>query len=199
VSASAQVIARTAGELARGQVVVVPTDTVYGLAARPDRPEAVTQIFELKGRSDNKPLPVLGASVESLTEVVSFDARVLLLAVRFWPGALTLVLPRAAGFTHDLGTDKRGSVAVRVPQSETMLDLLAVAGPLAVTSANRSGEPPALTVDDARRVFGDSVSSYVDGGSCSGEPSTVVSLVGDLLVLRTGPISEDEIRQTLTP
>ena len=199
MTGSGDVIAKAAGDLDRGRVIVVPTDTVYGLAGRPDRPEAMQQIFQLKGRPDDKPLPVLGADVESLEQVASFDARAVLLAKSFWPGALTLVLPRVAGFTHDLGGRARDSVAVRVPRADAALLLLGITGPLAVTSANRSGEPPALTIDDARAVFGSSVSSYIDGGSSNGESSTVVSLLGETVVLRSGPISEEEIRQTLTP
>ena len=194
-----EVIRHAVDELARGLVVVVPTDTVYGLAALPDRPNAIKQIFSLKGRTDAKPLPVLGANVESLSEVVLLDERSRLLAERYWPGPLTIVLPRATGFAHDLGGHLEENVAVRVPKSETTLRLLRIAGPLAVTSANLSGGQPALTIDDARSVFSTAVTVYIDGGPGAGESSTVISLVDELRVLRTGPIPEGQIRQTLTP
>ena len=195
----ADALDRAAAALNEGLVVVLPTDTVYGVAARPDRVEGVEGIFTLKGRERDKALPVLGADVESLTSVVEFDDRAQALADRYWPGALTLVLKRAHGFTHDLGAGGTDSVAVRVPGAEVTRSLLATTGPLAVTSANPSGAPPALTVDEARAMFGDRVPVYVDGGpSPGGRASTVVSLVKDLSVLRPGPIAEEDLRRSLS-
>ncbi len=174
-----------------GRPVVMPTDTVYGLAARPDRPSALTAIFDLKGRPANKPLPVLAATVDDLQGVVSPDGRARALAARFWPGPLTLVLPRAAGFRADLGGEG-STVAVRVPACDIALRLLAAAGPLAVTSANRSGGRPAVTADEARRTFGSAVGAYLDAGRGGGRASTVVSLgtgpSADPELLRDGPI-----------
>jgi len=176
-----------------GGVAVVPTDTVYGLACLPGLPEAVGDIFKLKGRPDDKPLPVLGDGIGALETVAVFDEPARELARRFWPGPLTLVLPRAASFVHDLGGDDRATVAVRVPQNQVALELLSEAGPLATTSANRSGEPPATSVEEARAIFGDHVAAYVDGGGCRGLPSTVLSLVGLPRVLREGALASAEV------
>lgn len=180
--------------LRSGEVVVMPTDTVYGLACLPSFPSAVSRVFDLKGRPDGKALPVLGANAEVLADVAAFDDRSVELARRFWPGPLTMVLPRAEGFTFYLGDEESDSVAVRVPQNEIALELLSEAGPLAVTSANLSGHPPATTLEEAEAVFGSEVSAYVDGGESRGVPSTIVSLMGDLLVLREGGVTAAELK-----
>lgn len=161
-------------------------------------PKAVARVFELKERDTEKSLPVLAADQQSLGAVARFDTRADRLAERFWPGPLTIVLPRATGFTPDLGAE-HDTVAVRVPDSEAARGLLRASGPLAVTSANRSGEAPVDSIEAARSLFGDSVGAYLDGGRLQGEPSTVVSLIDDLRVLRLGAISEDDLHQTLAP
>lgn len=176
-----------------GGVIVLPTDTVYGLACLPTIAGAVDAIFRLKGRRDDKPLPVLGDGVHALGSVAEFDDRARALAERFWPGPLTLVLPRAAGFDLNLGGDDLATVAVRVPENEKALGVLSESGPLAVTSANRSGEPPATGVAEAREIFGTEVAAYIDGGPCIGLPSTVVSLVGPVRVLRDGVLDAGEV------
>lgn len=180
--------------LLSGGVVVMPTDTVYGLACLPSLSSAVSRVFDLKGRPDGKALPVLGADAEALANVAAFEDRSVELARRFWPGPLTMVLPRAEGFTYYLGDEESDSVAVRVPQNEIALELLSAAGPLAVTSANLSGHPPATTVEEAAAVFGSEVPVYVDGGESRGVPSTIVSLMGDLIVLREGGVTEEELK-----
>ncbi|MDQ4142831.1 MAG: L-threonylcarbamoyladenylate synthase [Actinomycetota bacterium] len=182
-----------------GEVVVVPTDTVYGLACLPARPDAVAKIFELKGRSQTKALPVLGASLSDLTDVAQFDLVARSLAEEFWPGPLTLVLSRASAFDHDLGGSDPKTVAVRIPESKITAELMTLVGPLAVTSANLSGEDPVAGVEQARALFGDRVSSYLDEGTCDSSPSTVVSLLEGLRVLRAGAISEERLRQAVTP
>ena len=188
--------------LESGLPVVMPTDTVYGLAARPDRPSALTAIFDLKGRPTHKPLPVLATSAEDLERIVSLDDRARALAARFWPGPLTLVLPRAAGFDADLGGEG-SNVAVRVPSCKVALGLLSAAGPLAVTSANRSGGTPAATVDEARDTFGTAVPVYLDAGLRGGRASTVVSLQagceGAPELLRDGPIALADVLHALRP
>ena len=184
-------------ELRAGRVVVIPTDTVYGLAASLDRAEGIRALFEIKGRPPSKALPVLGSDSESLRAVARMDGRMELIATRFWPGPLTVVLPRAQGFDRDLGGANDGTVAVRVPASEMARRLLAASGPLAVTSANRSGFPPANSVDEARREFGDSVTAYLDDGPGAGSASTVVSLVGEPRVLREGAVTEAELEEVL--
>jgi tRNA threonylcarbamoyl adenosine modification protein (Sua5/YciO/YrdC/YwlC family) len=184
-------------ELRRGGVVVVPTDTVYGLAADPSLPEAIRALFELKGRPEHKAVAVLGAEAEGLQTVARFDASATRLARAFWPGPLTLVLPRASGFEHDVGGTNDGTIGVRVPASGVMRTLLREAGPLAVTSANVSGDPAANSVAEARRIFGDRVSAYVDDGPGAGRPSTVVSLVGGPRLLREGALTEAEVMGVL--
>ena len=184
--------------LRSGEVIVIPTDTVYGLACLPRLSDAVARIFELKGRPDDKPLPVLGDAIGALETVAEFDDRATALARTYWPGPLTLVLPRAPGFTYDLGGGDTSTVAVRVPKSAVTLELLGRTGPLAVTSANRSGEEPAITIEEARRVFGDGVAAYVEGDGGEGSPSTVISLVGPPRVLREGALSFIELMDSLT-
>jgi L-threonylcarbamoyladenylate synthase len=180
--------------LGRGDVVVIPTDTVYGLAGRFDSPEAVQRIFEIKQRPPDKPLPVLAASVSDLSAVATFDPLARQLADAFWPGPLTLVLSRAEGFDADLGAGERDTVGVRVPEHELTRRLLEECGPLAVTSANRSGEPPATDAQAASKVFPELLT--LDGGPGAGQPSTVVSLVGRPKVLRSGAL-EDAVHQVL--
>ena len=184
-------------KLQAGGVVVIPTDTVYGLACLPRLHDAVQKIFELKGRPDAKPLPVLGDGIGSLEAVAEFEDRAVVLARKYWPGPLTLVLPRAQNFTYDLGGSDTASVAVRVPQSAVTLELLGRTGPLAVTSANRSGEEPATTVEQAREIFGDGVAAYLEGEGGLGLPSTVLSLVGPPRVLRDGALSSIELMDSL--
>ncbi|MGH2788206.1 MAG: L-threonylcarbamoyladenylate synthase [Actinomycetota bacterium] len=181
-------IDRAVASLRRGGIVVLPTDTVYGIGALPDRPVAIEAIFRAKGRSESNPLPVLGASIEDLASVVTFDERATRLAGSHWPGPLTLVLPRAPDFEPELGGLHVGGVAVRVPACEPALALLRRSGPLAVTSANRSGDAPATTAADAGRIFGATIEVVIDGGTCNGAPSTVMSLLGEPEILRAGPI-----------
>lgn len=177
--------------LQAGEVAVIPTETVYGLAAAARYSTAIDAIFELKGRDRSKALPVLGSSREDLAAVVTFDDRARRVTDRFWPGPLTLVLPRDHSFEVDLGGDDKGSVAVRVPGHDVTRALLARTGPLAVTSANLSGEEPFTTVEAARALFGDRVAAYLDAGRCDGTPSTVLSLVGEPRVIRRGDLDPE--------
>lgn len=181
-----------------GGLVVLPTDTVYGLAANLRVPEAVQAIFTAKQRPLEKPLPVLGADLEQLSSIALFDDRARALGARFWPGPLTLILPRADGFDVDLGGDERRTIGVRVPKEPRALEILRQSGPLAVTSANRSGTKEAVTIEEARAVFGDDVAAYVDGGRCVGVPSTIVFLVGERRLLREGPIPSAQVLQMLS-
>jgi L-threonylcarbamoyladenylate synthase len=179
--------------LDRGELVVIPTDTVYGVAGRLDV-HAVDALFSLKQRSYDKPLPILGADLEALAEIARFDGRARALAERFWPGPLSLVVSRAEGFGLPLGRGGEASVAVRVPAHPVALDILRRSGPLAVTSANLSGEAEAHSIHDARAALGESVGVYVEGGRCAGDPSTVVSLMHDEpQVLRPGAIRDEEV------
>ena len=179
--------------LRAGGAIVVPTDTVYGLAALPDVPGAVDALFRAKGRAEDKPIPILGAAVDDLHAVAALDERARRLGARFWPGPLTLVLPRAPGFNVVLGRGDADTVAVRVPAHPVALELLRMAGPLAVTSANRSGEAPATTVDEARSALGAAVRVFLDGGKCDGAPSTIVALAPGFRLLREGALTQDDL------
>ncbi|MDQ3915943.1 MAG: L-threonylcarbamoyladenylate synthase [Actinomycetota bacterium] len=177
-----------AAALGEGAVAIIPTDTVYGVAAAPER---ATILFELKRRPIEKALPVLGADLAQLRRVAELGDVALDLAARAWPGPLTLVVPRAAGFTADLGGTDDGTVAVRIPDHPTTLDLLRRTGPLAVTSANISGGRPATTCTAARGLWPGT--ACLDGGTCDGRPSTIVGLVGEPRVLREGALRADEV------
>jgi L-threonylcarbamoyladenylate synthase len=178
-------------ELRAGRPIVLPTETVYGIAASPTR-AAIDLLFALKGRPTTKAIPVLGRDVDALAEVVVFDRAAKRLAERFWPGPLTLVLPRAATFDVYLGEGEPG-VAVRVPDDPIAGEVLGAAGILAVTSANRSGEAPARAIEEAKAAFGDDVHVYLDGGPRAGRPSTLLSLVGSPHVLREGPVATEDV------
>jgi len=181
--------------LRRGELVVLPTDTVYGVAADAFNPTAVGRLLEAKGRGRDMPTPVLVPSartLDGLVDAVPQQARDLVEA--FWPGALTLVLPHATTLVWDLGETK-GTVAVRMPLDAVALAVLEKTGPLAVSSANRSGLPPATDCAEAARQLGNAVEVYLDGGVC-GEPvpSTIVDLTGEVpRVLRLGALSLEEL------
>ena len=172
-----------AGALADGAVVAVPTDTVYGLAVDPAQPDAVERLFALKGRPADVPLPILVAGSEQVALVAGdLDVAARALAERYWPGPLTLVVPRRPVFTVDLGgpPTARQTVGVRRPDHPVIVALCDLLGPLAVTSANRHGAPPATTAAEVVRVFAgsDQPEVVLDGGECSGVPSTVVECRG---------------------
>jgi len=183
-------VAEAVRALRAGLVVGVPTDTVYGLAVDPTVPEAVARVFELKGRPSDRPLPILVADVAQAEGLLVLSAKARELAVRHWPGALTVVCPRRPGLPDGWGDAEAGTLGVRVPDHPVCRELLVAAGPLAVTSANRSGEPPVLDDRAAREVFGDGVAVYLPGRSPGGQASTVVRVVADeVTVLREGPVA----------
>lgn len=184
--------------LARGGLVVVPTDTVYGVAARPDLPEATARVFAAKGRPRDLTLPVLAADAAAAGLAGVLDERALSLAERFWPGPLTLVVPRTETSTPwDLG-EGRDTVGLRVPDHRWTRALLGETGPLAVTSANRSGEPTPPDCDGVRAALGEAVEVYVcDDPRPAGPPSTVLDLTGpEPRVLREGALDRETL---LTP
>jgi L-threonylcarbamoyladenylate synthase len=181
-----------------GHPIVMPTDTVYGVAGSYRAPGAVAAVFTAKGRPTDRPLPVLGADLAALSEVALFDAAAEVLASRFWPGPLTLVLPRARGFDVDLGGGARDSVAVRVPRHDTALELLHRTGPLAVSSANRSDEAAALTLEEAQAALGAAVDVYLDGGRLNGRPSTIVSLLGEPTLIREGELAFADVQKLMS-
>ena len=175
-------VRRAAAALADGAVVAVPTDTVYGLAVDPAQPEAVARLFALKGRPDDVPLPILVAGPEQVALVAGeLGPAAAELADRYWPGPLTLVVPRRPGFTVDLGgtPTARQTVGVRRPDHPVLVALCELLGPLAVTSANLHGAPPATTAAEVATAFArDQPEVVLDGGRCDGVPSTVVECRG---------------------
>jgi L-threonylcarbamoyladenylate synthase len=182
-------VAEAVGHLRAGEVVGMPTDTVYGIAADPHQPAAIRLIFTIKGRSDERPIGLLVASVEAALTMVELPAYAREWARRYWPGPLTLVATSPSPLPAGVGNHSNNTVGVRVPDHPTALALLAAAGPLAVTSANRSGEPEAVDATGARLLLGDTVRYYLPG-SCPGErASTVIDVTGPApVLLRRGPV-----------
>lgn len=180
-----------------GGLIVLPTDTVYGIAARPDRPDAMQALFRAKARQKDAPVAVLVLDREQASSVGLLSGSGRRLADAFWPGPLTIVVPRAPGFHADLGGDA-GTVGVRSPDHPVAQALLHLTGPLATTSANRSGEPTPPGIEDIARVFREAVEVYLDAGTVSGLPSTVVSVVSEhLRILRPGRVGKTEIHRAL--
>jgi len=185
--------------LRRGELVVLPTDTVYGIAADAFSPTAVAALLEAKGRGRDMPVPVLvGAwrTLDGLAEDVT--PRVRSLVETFWPGGLTLLVRAAPSLLWDLG-ETRGTVAVRMPLHPVALAVLEQTGPLAVSSANRSGLAPAPDAAEAARQLGTAVQVYLDGDrTVGGAASTIVDLTGERpRLLRAGAVTEKELMELL--
>lgn len=197
-----QVVARAAGVLRAGQVVALPTDTVYGLAALPSVAGATARLFALKGRSADTPLAVLCASAEealALADPVAVDDRVRRLAARLWPGPLTVVLPRRPGLGYELG-EPATTIGMRCPDHHLIRALAAAVGPLATTSANLSGEPTPPTAAGVESLFGRAVGLVLDGGACSAPPSAVVDATGaGWTLLRGGVLGMPDIEAAAAP
>jgi tRNA threonylcarbamoyl adenosine modification protein (Sua5/YciO/YrdC/YwlC family) len=192
-------IDEAASALRKGDLVVLPTDTVYGVAADAFSPVAVTCLLAAKGRGRQAPPPVLVGSVRAalaLVEDVSAAGKDLI--DEFWPGGLTLVFRANPTLAWDLG-DTMGTVAVRMPLHPITLEVLRETGPLAVSSANRTGLPPATTAAQAEEQLGETVAVYLDGGPCPGDSaSTIVDLTGPVpRLLRRGVISSDRLRRVV--
>ena len=202
LAADADGIARAAELLRAGRLVAVPTETVYGLAARADSEAAVAEIFRAKGRPDFNPLIVHVASLEQARTLAVFDARAEALAARFWPGPLTLVL-RARGGSRVVPAVTAGldTVALRMPDHPAMRRLLDLVGvPLAAPSANRSGAISPTTPEHVARSLGPAVAAILDGGACTrGVESTIVALRegGGWHLLRPGPIPQEDLARVL--
>lgn len=192
------VVADAAAVLAAGEVLVLPTDTVYGLAASPSVAGATDRVFALKGRGADVPLAVLCAHADqalALADPGAVTTAVRRLADRLWPGPLTLVLPRRPGLGYALG-EPATTVGVRCPDHALVAAVAAVAGPIATTSANRHGQPTPEQAAEVAAVLGDGVALVLDGGRCDGVPSTVVDATGaDLTALRVGAVPFDEIER----
>lgn len=197
--------------IAKGELVVIPTDTVYGIAADAFQPAAVSRLLEAKGRGRTAPPPVLvpgTATLDALAETVPDEARALVDA--FWPGGLTVILQAQSSLAWDLG-ETRGTVALRMPANRIALALLEETGPLAVSSANRTGKPAAMTAFDAEAALGDRVAVYLEDGMAGADypeaaastGSTIVDATGlalpdgKLRIVRRGVIGDDAIRDLI--
>jgi tRNA threonylcarbamoyl adenosine modification protein (Sua5/YciO/YrdC/YwlC family) len=183
----------------QGGLVVMPTDTVYGIGADAFTPSAVSALLAAKGRGRNAPPPVLVGSVRAaaaLTESLGAFGQDLI--DEFWPGPLTLVFRSSPTLMWDLG-DTLGTVAVRMPLHPIALDLLRRTGPMAVSGANRQSLPAATTADEAQTQLGDAISVYLDGGPCADNvPSTILDLTGTVpKMLRAGALSVDDLRKVV--
>lgn len=197
--------ARTAGleaaaaAIGRGELVLLPTDTVYGVAADAFTHAAVTGLLAAKNRGRAMPVPVLIGEASTLAGlVVNLPSVANRLAQEFWPGGLTLVLEHAPSLAWDLG-DAEGTVAVRLPDDDLARDLLRRTGPLAVSSANRSGRPAATTAQQAMEQLGAHAAVVLDGGARDGSAaSTIVDCTAPTpRVLRVGAIGVDELRKVV--
>jgi len=194
------------GAIGRGELIVLPTDTVYGVAADAFRAEAVQRLLDAKERGRDAPPPVLIPGIPTLTALAeSVPEEVTALVQEFWPGGLTVIVEARESLAWDLG-ETRGTVALRMPDNRYALNLLADTGPLAVSSANISGQPAARTAADAQAMLGDRVSVYLDAGEVGStvadgvDPgSTIVDATslhlpdGRLRILRQGVIPAEEI------
>ncbi|MCW2659226.1 MAG: putative threonylcarbamoyl-AMP synthase [Mycobacterium sp.] len=192
-------IASAVGALKDGRLVVMPTDTVYGIGADAFDSTAVAALLAAKGRGRDMPVGVLVGSwhtIEGLVYTMPDGARDLIRA--FWPGALSLVVTQAPSLHWDLG-DARGTVMLRMPLHPVAIELLREVGPMAVSSANVSGRPSAVEADEARNQLGDLVDVYLDAGRSQQQAaSTIVDLTGDTpRILRAGPVSAERIADVL--
>lgn len=188
-----------ASAIRRGELVVVPTDTVYGLGADAFSPDAVASLLAAKGRGRQMPSPVLVGSPTTLHGLVSdFNEAAWELVDAFWPGGLTIVARHQPSLRWDLG-DTRGTVAVRMPLHPVAIELLNATGPLAVSSANLTGGPSPATCDEAQAQLGESVSVYLDGGRADhAVPSSIVDVTGKRpRLLREGALSADQLREVV--
>lgn len=184
----------------RGECVVLPTDTVYGIGADAFSPDAVQRLLDAKERGRDMPPPVLIGDVAVLDALaIEIPDACRQLVAAFWPGALTVICRAQPSLRMDLG-DTEGTIAVRVPDHEVARALLSRTGPLAVSSANVSGSPAALTADDALEQLGDRVAVYLDAGIVpGGEASTIVDFTtsDDGVVVREGAVSLDALRDVV--
>lgn len=194
-----EAISSAASAVQTGQLVVLPTDTVYGIGADAFDSTAVTDLLAAKGRGRDMPVPVLVGSwdtIEGLVTYVTPTTQALIEA--FWPGGLTLVVEHAPSLSWDLG-DARGTVAIRMPLHPVAIELLTRTGPMAVSSANLHGAAAATTADEAKEQLDESIAVYLDGGSCADNvPSTILDLTGTVpRMLRAGVISVDSLRKVV--
>jgi L-threonylcarbamoyladenylate synthase len=192
-------IIRGSAILKKGGVIAFPTDTVYGIGADIFSGEAVERIYEIKKRSRHLPFPLLLNSISQLSTITDkIPELTYLLAANFWPGGLTLILPKANALPDYLSN--KPTIAVRIPRHYIPLSLIQYVGnPITGTSANISGKQSALTADEVQRQLGDAIDYIIDGGECSGSnESTIIDLSGvSPVIVRQGIIPESEIAQVL--
>ena len=184
--------------LQHGGVIAFPTDTVYGIGASLDHPAALKRIYDLKGRSPDKPLPILVARVEMLDQLSpDVDERLVELAEQFWPGALTIVLPAAKHLPAEVKAPDN-TIGVRLPNHSIPLTIAERAGgAIATTSANVSGEQAAHSAKEIQDAFGNAVDVILDGGFAPEQNSSTVIRVenGEIVVLREGVISAEDLNR----
>ncbi len=201
VSIDSELIRQAATHLEAGRVIAIPTDTVYGLAASLGHPEALEEIYAIKGRDAGKALPVLLDGPERIDRwAVDVPESARRLAKMYWPGALTIVVNASADVPYGIHRGA-GTVGLRVPDNAIARAVIAAAGGgLAVTSANLSGRSEARSAGEVRESLGERLAMVLDGGpSSDGVPSTVVDLTGvDFRILRQGAISSDDLERALT-
>lgn len=194
---SPEALERAVAVLRAGEAIVVPTDTVYGLAALPSVAGAVDRLFALKGRPADMPIAVLVAGLEQTEALADLSSTARRLAEAFWPGPVTMVLPRRPGVDLPLG-EPHQTIGIRWPDHPVIAALAAEVGPLATTSANRTGQPTPEGAADAAAALTGPVGAILDGGPCAGTASTVVDLTGsEIRVLREGAVTEGEVRAAL--
>jgi L-threonylcarbamoyladenylate synthase len=192
-------IAAAVDAVRRGRLVVMPTDTVYGIGADAFESAAVADLLSAKGRGRDMPVPVLIGSWRTLDGLVmSVNQATRDLIEAFWPGGLTLVVEHAPSLAWDLG-DTYGTVAVRMPLHPVALEILTETGPMAVSSANSTGMPPASTAAEAESQLGHQVEVYLEAGPGGAQvPSTIVDVTRDVpRVLRQGAVDLDELRKVV--
>jgi tRNA threonylcarbamoyl adenosine modification protein (Sua5/YciO/YrdC/YwlC family) len=189
-----------AASVRRGELVVMPTDTVYGIGADAFSSSGIGALLAAKGRGRDMPVPVLVGSPTTLHGLVAkFPETGWDLVDAFWPGALTIVTRHQPSLQWDLG-DTKGTVALRMPLHPVAIELLTATGPMGVSSANRSGQPPATTASEAQDQLGSSVDVYLDGGATADNvPSSIVDLTDETpRLLREGALSFEQLSKIMT-
>ena len=178
----------------QGAIAIIPTDTVYGVVARAADQRAVESLYRLKHR-EGKPGTLVAARIDQLADL-GIERHQLTMAERFWPGAVSVVIPCGQNLSYlHQGAN---SLAVRIPNDKKLLELLQQTGPLLTSSANQPGEPPATSIDEAKAYFGDQVDWYEDGGVVNREPSTVLRFVNSTVeILRSGAVKFDNPNTSL--
>lgn len=190
--------------LSRGELIVIPTDTVYGVAADAFSPDAVQRLLDAKGRGRQSPPPVLIPNTGTLAALAAEATDALRsLADAFWPGPLTIITQANPALSWDLG-ETGGTVALRIPGNAFARELLQETGPLAVSSANLTGIPAAGTAAEAREMLGESIAVYLDGGETRGEASTIIDTTelasdgsGSVRILRAGAVTDADLQRVL--